>query len=429
VRYDGGMDELEGHFREEGNRALAVGGLYAAGFGGVVGAILLVVIAVTHNSFFVMPAIFSFGCAIYAGGLTAMARRRRIHGASGWAMMMTFVSLPSAFFAAAELSFDGGAANFITGAIPFLYLFTIVITGFLFSPRLSIVAGVFAAAQFMTLFVVSRPVLLRVAAPTELLQLDLVSSVVYLNKAFMMVGVGLAVGALSAISRRLIGRVIAEEREKRFISGVFGQYVSGEVKDAILRHTRESKGERKQVAVLFSDLRGFSTFAEGRDPAEVVARLNAYLQRMVAAIQAEGGVVDKFIGDAVMAVFGGVLELPDPASAAVRAARRMRQSLAELNTAWRAEGLEPFESGIGIHYGEVLQGPIGSEHRKEFTVIGDAVNTASRIEGLTKDKGASLLVTADLYERLAASERAGFQPLGETLVKGRRQSLVIYGSA
>jgi class 3 adenylate cyclase len=203
---------------------------------------------------------------------------------------------------------------------------------------------------------------------------------------------------------------------------LFALYHSDEVKKAILAHAQKPRAERKQVAVLFSDVRGFSTFSEGRDPAVVVEHLNAYLSRMVDAIAQEGGVVDKFIGDAVMAVFGGVVDLANPASAALRAARRMRDALAGLH----ADGIE-FESGIGIHFGEVLQGPIGSEHRREFTVIGDTVNIASRVEGLTKEKGVPLLVTGEVYERLSSDERVSFSSLGEAKVKGRAAPVALWG--
>jgi class 3 adenylate cyclase len=149
---------------------------------------------------------------------------------------------------------------------------------------------------------------------------------------------------------------------------------------------------------------------------------------MVDAIAQEGGVVDKFIGDAVMAVFGGVVDLPDPCGSALRAARRMRSALSSLNDEWRTRNLEPFENGIGIHFGEVLQGPIGSEHRREFTIIGDTVNIASRVEGLTKEKSLPLLVTGEVYEKLSAAEKSGFSAIGDTKVKGRATPVTLWGA-
>jgi len=182
-----------------------------------------------------------------------------------------------------------------------------------------------------------------------------------------------------------------------------------------------------EVVVLFSDLRGFSTFAERRDPAEVVERLNAYFERMVDAINKEGGVVDKFIGDAIMAIFGGLKQLDNPCEAAVRAAVGMREALTELNASWAKEGLEPFDNGVGIHVGEVLQGPIGSRDRKQFTAIGDAVNSAARLEGLTKTNDQPILITDAVHAALPEELQRQFAPLGEVKVKGKRDSLAIFG--
>jgi class 3 adenylate cyclase len=246
-------------------------------------------------------------------------------------------------------------------------------------------------------------------------------------KATVMIGTGLITGAVSLFSRGLLLRSLEEQRQKESAQRLFGQYVGGVVSERILGQAAESRGERVEVVVLFSDLRGFSSFAEGRDPAEVVDRLNAYFERMVDAINQQRGVVDKFIGDAIMAIFGGIVPLENPCEAAVRAALGMREALGELNAEWTEQGIEAFDNGIGLHLGEVLQGPIGSRDRKEFTAIGDAVNSAARLEGLTKDNETSILITAAVYERLSADLRAGFNPLGDVSVKGKREMLVIYG--
>ena len=112
----------------------------------------------------------------------------------------------------------------------------------------------------------------------------------------------------------------------------------------------------------------------------------------------------------------------------MRAAEAMRQGLAALNAEWARGGLEPFENGVGLHLGEVVVGPIGSEARKDFTVIGDAVNTASRIEGLCKDKGVHVIVSDAVYQRLGEADRARFKALGSSTVKGRQESMVLWGS-
>jgi class 3 adenylate cyclase len=280
----------------------------------------------------------------------------------------------------------------------------------------------------MLAFALSHSTLSAIQAPDELLKSGLTSYFIAGNKSLIMIAMGAITGGVSRISRRLLLRVLEEEREKEVVQRVFGQYVSEVVSDRILSRATNMTGESAHVVILFSDLRGFSAFSEGRDPAEIVSRLNAYFERMVAAIRSEHGVVDKFIGDAVMAVFGGLVELEDPATSAVRAARKMRTSLTELNAEWAKAGLEPFDNGIGLHIGEVILGPLGCEDRMEFTAIGDAVNTAARLEGLCKDKAFPLLITGALYDELEAGEREGFESLGEVSVKGKQVPLRVYGT-
>jgi class 3 adenylate cyclase len=158
-----------------------------------------------------------------------------------------------------------------------------------------------------------------------------------------------------------------------------------------------------------------------------VVHLNEYFDAMVGAITSEGGVVDKFIGDAVMAVFGGVIDLENPAESAFNAAGRMRERLDELNASWKERGVQPFDNGIGMHWGEVLQGSIGSQERKEFTVIGDSVNTAARLEGLTKDSPHKVIVTDAFYRELPEDLRRRCTDMGSVSVKGKMEEIRIWG--
>jgi adenylate cyclase len=161
----------------------------------------------------------------------------------------------------------------------------------------------------------------------------------------------------------------------------------------------------------------------------VVGFLNEYFTMIVAAVHEQQGVVDKFIGDAAMAVFGleGGPDAEDAADRAVRAALAMRSGLAPLNARLAKRGLPEVDNGIGMHLGYMVAGNIGSEDRLEYTVIGDAVNTASRLEGLCKATGNPLLVSSAIYERLSTELRDGLVSLGEHQVKGKAQSIAVYG--
>jgi class 3 adenylate cyclase len=161
----------------------------------------------------------------------------------------------------------------------------------------------------------------------------------------------------------------------------------------------------------------------------VVERLNQYFDRMVSAITKHGGTVDKFIGDAVMATFGGLIVVDNPSEAALAAAMEMRTALAALNQEWALAGIPALDNGIGVHFGQVLQGPIGSQTRKEFTVIGDVVNIASRLESATKELGHPVVFSAAAVEALPEAKRAALKPLGEVALKGRKEPVRVYGTA
>jgi adenylate cyclase len=244
----------------------------------------------------------------------------------------------------------------------------------------------------------------------------------------MMVFTGLVVGVWSSSTRRLFAEMLQKERARRSLDRLFGEYVSPEAKAAILAASEQSIGETRSMAILFSDIRDYSTMREGRTPAQIVTQLNEYLEAMVACVRRRGGVVDKFIGDAVMATFGGLAPVDDPCGAAVNAATDMLVELDTLNARWVPAGVPPLRIGVGVHWGEVLQGSIGSPDRKEFTVIGDAVNTAARLESATKEHGAKIIVSGDVVARLgeAAITQRGLHPLGSRRLKGKQVAIDLW---
>ncbi len=204
----------------------------------------------------------------------------------------------------------------------------------------------------------------------------------------------------------LAGNYLMQRREQQRLFRFLARYTSPEQAAAMMQDRAGVMtalgGTVRTVTVLFSDVRGFTSMSENKTAVEIVTQLNEYLSKMVARVVDRTGIVDKFIGDAVMAVWGGMRHLQsedafrDDAQRAVRSALEMRKSLEELNAAWRAQGVEELKFGIGIHQGPVVVGNIGSEspyEKMDITVIGDSVNTASRLEGLTKQYGVDLLVS------------------------------------
>jgi class 3 adenylate cyclase len=208
-----------------------------------------------------------------------------------------------------------------------------------------------------------------------------------------------------------------EERER--IRDTFGRFVSHDVAEAVLAGRVPLEGERREVSILFQDIRGFTALSESRDPAALLSLLNEFFTEIVAAVEAEGGVVKQFLGDGVMALFGAPQAHADHAARAARAALGIVSRLEVLNERWCAQGGSPLEIGVGIHSGTVVAGLIGPDHRMEYGVVGDAVNLASRIEALTRNVQATILVSNDLCAQLGSQFMLG---RAATLpVKGRRQ--------
>jgi class 3 adenylate cyclase len=226
-----------------------------------------------------------------------------------------------------------------------------------------------------------------------------------------------------SIAREAAGTAIDAERARER----FGAYVGREVAEEAMRGDAiVLGGVRQPVAVLFSDLRGFTSYAENLTPETLVAQLNAYLEEMVAVITAHGGVVDKYIGDGIMAVFGAPRTRPDDASRAVRAAAALVKAMDAHNRRRGLQGLPPLKMGVGVHYGAVVAGNIGTIDHAQYTIIGDVVNLASRLESSTKDLGVALLVSGAAREA-AADCGVGLRPLGKLQVRGRSEEVTIFG--
>ncbi len=225
--------------------------------------------------------------------------------------------------------------------------------------------------------------------------------------------------------------MVTERLEKLRLRRDFRRFVSRDVADAMIAQQDEwreiAAGVKRRVVVLFSDVRGFTERSEQTDPGDLVKQLNEYLTSMVAVIFRHGGTLDKFIGDAVMAHWGalGGGSDEDHARKAILASREMIAVLAQMNARWEAAGKTPFHIGVGMHLGEAVAGEIGSPDRTEFGVIGDTVNLASRLEGLTKEFHCDVIFSDEV--RQASGIDDGILNLGQVRVKGRRNPVRLFG--
>jgi adenylate cyclase len=222
-------------------------------------------------------------------------------------------------------------------------------------------------------------------------------------------------------------RMLEGLRERERIRETFGVYVTREIRDEILAGRASLEGQLEEVTVLFADLRDFTPWVERTEPRTVVRDLNEYFTEMEAAIRSHGGLVLQYIGDEIEAVFGAPLRVPDHADRALAAAVEMRDRLRRLNARRTEGGKPPLRNGIGIHTGTVLAGSIGSAERLTYALVGDAVNLASRIQGLNKELGTDILVSDATRSRLTRA--AALEALPAVRVKGKSVEVSVYRAA
>jgi adenylate cyclase len=410
---------------EQIRRTLGRGSLYSALLGTFSALMLAIMSSMGLLEGMLVPILWTTLGGVYSFTVYILARLDLVRGRIVWVLMMGFICLPTSVYVMAHFALPSGAATYLTGPPSYLYFFLIVVSGLSFDPKMAIASGVLAGISYFACVFWDRD-RFSLTGPDPLMVQDATSLEFFFFKALMMVFTGFVVAVLATTARRLVAGVVKQELETQSIKRVLGEFVSHEVAEKVIAQQSGRIAEKREVAILFSDLRGFTEFSETKSAEEVALRLNEYFEVMVAVIEKHGGTIDKFIGDAIMAVFGGVLDLENPSASALRAGMEMRAKMAELRADWSSRGMPPLESGIGIHFGEVLQGTLGPEHRKDFTVIGDTVNAASRIEGLCKEYGRGLIVSKAVFER--AQPAAGkLVALGNAKVKGKQGEIEIYG--
>jgi adenylate cyclase len=219
-------------------------------------------------------------------------------------------------------------------------------------------------------------------------------------------------------------RMARSLREKEMIKRAFTRYVAREVVEEILKDPENLvlSGERRQVTVLFCDVRGFTPMSERLAPEEVVLLLNDFYTLMIETTFKYDGTLDKFLGDAVMAVFGAPMAHPDHSARAIRTALAMQEGITGLNERRMRDGKEAISVGIGVSAGEAVAGTVGTEDRMEYTVIGDSVNLAARLE--SNAKPGQILISHRTYERVR--DLVAARPLGRIRVKGKEEEVEVY---
>ena len=287
------------------------------------------------------------------------------------------------------------------------------------------------AAQFLGLFLFAatwrlRPVPLVWGAGAVLLFALLAGSVWMLRLQVAVPTLAWGAALLGGLLARAGFATWQSGKERKLLRNTFGGFVSPAVLKEILSGRLDPKaaGSKREVCVLFSDIRGFTTLSESMPPEQVTSLLNRYFELMAAPVHEHGGMLDKFIGDGIMAVFGAPKESANACADAFAATRRMIDQLELFNQGQIERGEPEIKIGVGLHHGPAILGYVGSKERFEYSAIGDTVNAAARIEGMTKEAGVPVLLSAAVFERLP--DKSGIIAIGQVEIRGRA-SMEVFG--
>jgi adenylate cyclase len=339
-----------------------------------------------------------------------LKRDRDIHVWRRYIGVLIETSMPT-FALAVHIDYMGRdqALGFV---VPFTYFIFIILSTLRLDFWLSTFTGFVASAEMFAVAVFYHP-LVDADSPPDVWFHGMRSLVVLIC--------GILAGAVGLQLRRQFAASIAAATARDRVTSLFGQHVSPQVVERLMEEGTSTDGDIRRVAVMFVDFRSFTASARSRSPKEVVERLDGAFAVLVDILDRRGGIVNKFLGDGFLALFGAPLDATDAAHQAVDAAREMLDAMGHINAAsdW------PLRIGIGIHFGEVVAGNIGSPRRKEYTVIGDTVNFASRLEALNKEFDSQLLISDAVREALG-NDGDDAVSLGEVPIRGYDQPMMVW---
>ncbi|TGJ98646.1 adenylate/guanylate cyclase domain-containing protein [Leptospira langatensis] len=307
----------------------------------------------------------------------------------------------------------------LNSPIPNLYLIFIILSVLRMEFGISFFTGIIAGVQYLLLSLYFVPDNI----PTgDYAYNFFYSRIPMYIRAGMFVGSGLVAGLVAMRLKNVLKNSVSHLEERNEVLGMFGQYVSPSVVDKLMSQKTEAVSENKDVCVMFLDIRNFTKFSENKSPAEVIEYLNTLFEDMIEIVNKHNGIINKFLGDGFMAVFGApISDNGKDVENAVQASIEIQNKVLELNLSGK---IPETRIGIGLHSGEAMTGNVGSSQRKEYTIIGDTVNLASRVEQLNKDFGSVLLVTDSVYEQVKHAVQG--ESLPPVKVKGRDKEVFIY---
>jgi len=355
---------------------------------------------------------FFYELAVHTLVNKAIQKRRHVPDFARYGNALAETSMPTIMLVL--LASALGPEIALNSPLTMVYFLFIALSTLRLAAPLSIFTGVAAGLEFMG---IALYYLARHLGPETFFT----SAWPMLAKSVIMVGAGVVCGFVGVQTRHRIAALLESLTEKHRVVGMFGKYVSPAVAEQLLQQHVGDAGEVRQVTIMFLDIRNFTAFAEHRTPTEVVEYLNTLFRAMIALIDANHGIVNKFLGDGFMACFGAPLSNGRDTQNAVRAAVEIAAAVERLSA---AGDIPPTRIGIGLHAGLAVTGSVGSDERKEYTVIGDTVNLASRVEQLNKQYESILLVTDTVWQ--VVKDDYPCRPLDSVIVKGRQDPVAIY---
>jgi adenylate cyclase len=363
-----------------------------------------------HHFFFVLIPFIAFELWVYRAVSRHLKLDRDLPVFRRYLGVLIETSMPTVALA---LHMDSmGSMRALGFVIPLVYFIFIILSTLRLDFWLSTFTGFVAASELFAMAIFYRPVVEADPAPDVLF---------HAARSAIILICGTLAGTVGAQLRRQFAASIQAVTARDRVTNLFGQHVSPQVAERLLLDGSSTQSDIRQVAVMFVDFRSFTAASRSRSPQEVVDRLDGAFAVLVEILDRHGGIVNKFLGDGFLALFGAPFDAEDPAHRAVAAAREMLAAMKDINQGsnW------PLRIGIGIHFGEVVAGNIGSPRRKEYTVIGDTVNFASRIEALNKEFNSQLLISAAVHDALG-EDCTDAVPLGEIPVRGYEQPMKVW---
>lgn len=359
-----------------------------------------------------IPAV-AFGVTIYPlMALRGLRRLDRSHPRGWWSYFTAAMELCLPGSVIVLLGWYGDAETALGFPVVHAYAVLLVLFVLRLDPWLPVAGGAFVGFQLLALWWWLAPEVVASASP--------LAAQHQWARALLVLVNGAAAGLVAREYRGWLTRILKTQEERNHVVGLFGRHVSPEVVDALLAQRQELASEMRYVCVMFLDIRSFTRLAEHRSPVEVVELLNGVFQFMIEAVNEHHGIINKFLGDGFMAVFGAPLSDGRDCENAVACALELLERLQREKEAGRVP--EELRIGMGLHAGEVVTGSIGSERRKEYTVIGDVVNVAARLEAMNKRFGSQILVSEEVWRVVQARGVTG-ESLGPVEVAGRGQAV------